>query len=158
MKDCHGNGQKTESHREQLIGTGSTPVWGSRACPGYRCGCSQLLSWRLLCLDSGASAPRHGLSTGPTPPAGGTDWSPERCCHYEWTAPPGTPAAPAKTNQVRSDGVTAADRTEDDRVLLLVAGWHCGKCALGPSLWASPTHPRTLEAASGNMGHLQPPI
>lgn len=102
---------------------GSTPVWGSRACPGCRCGCSQLLSWRQLCWGSGASAPCHGLSTGPTPPAGGTEWSPERCCHYEWTAPPGIPAAPAKTNKVKSDGGPAAGRTEDDWVLLQGSYW-----------------------------------
>ena len=95
----------------------SSPVWGSRACPGCRCGCSQLPSWRRLYWGSEASAPRHGLSTDPTPPAGGTEWSPERCCCCEWTAPPETPAAPGDNRQ--SVGAPAADRTKDEWALLL---------------------------------------
>lgn len=60
----------------------------------------------------------------------------------------------------QSVGATSA---EDERVLLqdsslLEAEWHYGRCAPDPSLWVSPMHPHTLEAASGNMGCLQPPI
>lgn len=150
---------KLQEIRPRSSGQRRVPVWGSRACRGCRCACSPLRFWTRTYWGSEASAPRRDQSTDPTPPAGGTEWSPERCCRCEWTALPETPAAPAhRTKSWHFARWLNRERLRAVAGLLPEADWHYGRCAGGPSLWASPTNPRTLQAASGSMGCLQPPI